>query len=235
MQPARQRLILRTSRGVTLVGAAGVARDVLDRALALAPVVVAADGGAESVLARGLLPDAVIGDLDSLPAAAAARIPSGRLHRIDDQETTDFDKCLRAIRAPLVLATGFTGRRLDHELAAFATLLAHARRPCLLLGPEDVVFVAPREVELALAPGTRVSLFPMGPLTGRSEGLRWPIDGIRFAPSRRIGTSNEAVAPRVRLSFSARRMLVILPSACLEAAIRTLAPRFPVTAAARGG
>jgi thiamine pyrophosphokinase len=227
--------IVHSNGGVTLLGAGEILPAVLDEALIHAPLLVAADGGAARALALGHDPAAVIGDLDSLDAASRAALPPGRVHLIADQETTDFDKCLRSIQAPLVLAVGFTGARLDHEMAAFSTLLQHARRPCLLIGPQDVAFVAPPELSLALAPGTRLSLFPMGRVTGESRGLRWPIEGIGFAPGVRIGTSNEVVGQEVALRFSARRMLVFLPRHALPAAIRALAPGCVAKAAARGG
>jgi thiamine pyrophosphokinase len=224
-------MIVRSGKGVTILGAGEASAAVLAEALIHAPTLVAADGGAGRALALGHMPRAVIGDLDSLAEADARAIGPKRIHRIAEQETTDFDKCLRSVRAPLILAVGFTGARLDHELAAFSTLLAHARRRILLVGSEDVAFVAPPELSLALAPGTRLSLFPFGRVRGRSTGLRWPIDGIGFAPGGRIGTSNEVTEPEVRLAFSARRMLVLLPRPALPAAIAALA-RPP---AARGG
>ena len=36
-----------------------------------------------------------------------------------DQDTTDFDKALRHIKAPVVIGAGFSGARTDHALAAF--------------------------------------------------------------------------------------------------------------------
>ncbi len=228
-------MIVRSTDGVTILGAGETSPAVLAEALIHAPVLVAADGGAGRALALGHMPRAVIGDLDSLAEADARAIGPGRIHRIAEQETTDFDKCLRSVRAPLVLAVGFTGARLDHELAALSTLVAHARRRILLLGPEDVAFVAPPSLRLALAPGTRLSLFPFGRVRGTSAGLRWPIDGIAFAPGGRIGTSNEVAGPEVRLSFSARRMLVLLPRQALGAAIAALAAPAAPAAPPAGG
>ncbi|MCX7646177.1 MAG: thiamine diphosphokinase [Rhodobacteraceae bacterium] len=227
--------IVRSTVGVTVLGAGEVTADLLRLALAHAPRLVAADGGAAAALGLGTMPEAVIGDLDSLDAATLAALPAGRVHRIADQETTDFDKCLAAIAAPLVVAVGFTGARLDHEMAAFSSLIAHAGRAVVLLGPCDVAFAAPPELDLSVPAGTRVSLFPMGEVSGRSEGLRWPIDGLRLAPGGRIGTSNLAVDGRVRLRLSAPRMLVFLPRDCLAAAISALAARPAGPAAARGG
>lgn len=228
-------VIVDTPGGVTVLGAGEVSAAVLSQALTIAPLLVAADGGASSALRHGHMPVAVVGDLDSLDAATRAAVPPTRIHRIPDQDTTDFEKCLASIRAPLVLAAGFTGARLDHELAALSTLVAQAARPVILLGPEDAVFVAPERLELSLGRGTRISLFPMGPVTGTSDGLRWPIDGLAFAPGGRIGTSNETVAARVRLSLSARRMLVFVPRACLGAVVSALVPELAGQACARGG
>ncbi|HLQ20103.1 MAG TPA: hypothetical protein VK146_14095 [Tabrizicola sp.] len=77
-------------------------------------------------------------------------------------------------------------------------------------------------MEVSVAPGEPVSLFPMAQVTGRSEGLEWPIAGISFAPDGMIGTSNRAIARRVVLEFDRRGMLVILPRHRLDAAIKAL-------------
>ena len=174
-------------------------------------------------LAAGHIPEAVIGDFDSVSDAARAAIPEDRLWPITEQESTDFEKCLTRIDAPYLLAIGFTGARLDHVLAVWTVLARHPDRRCLVLGSDDVVFLAPRRLRIDLAAETRVSLFPMGAVTGRSEGLRWPIDGIPFAPDGRIGTSNRAEGA-VELEFDAEKMLVMLPRDCLSAAIAALAP-----------
>jgi thiamine pyrophosphokinase len=176
--------------------------------------VVAADGGALTCIAAGLMPLAVIGDFDSAGEVEAA-IPTERLHRVSEQETTDFDKCLRSVEAPLVLAFGVTGPRLDHTLAVCTTLVQRAEVKAIVVGEADLLFHAPPRLALTLPEGSRLSLFPMREVTGRSDGLRWPIDGIDFAPAGRIGTSNQVTGP-VRLAFDGPGMIVITPRAALE-------------------
>lgn len=215
--------IVQTSRPVTLIGGGWLGEDDLNLALTRAPLLVAADGGALAALAEGHEPQAVIGDFDSLPASVRARIPPERLFAIREQDSTDFDKALRHIQAPLVLGVGFMGARTDHQLAAFNTLVRRADRPCLLLGPREVVLHAPPRLDLALGPGDVVSLFPMRPVTGRSRGLEWPIDGLDLAPDGRIGTSNRALGP-VRIEIDGPGLLVILPRSALDAAIRAIVP-----------
>lgn len=214
--------IVQSTRGVTLAGGGPISARDLKLALARAPVPVAADSGADRLLRLGVTPEAVIGDMDSISDRALAEIPQDRQYLVAEQVTTDFDKALRLIEAPLVLALGFAGARLDHGLAAFATLVARAERRCILIGPQDVAFAAPLRLELALGRGEPCSLFPMARVTGRSEGLEWPIAGLDFAPDGMIGTSNRVVARRVVLEFDRRGMLVILPRRRLDAAIRAL-------------
>jgi thiamine pyrophosphokinase len=226
--------IVVSTRGVTLVGGAPAPARSLGAALRLAPCLVAADGGADRVLAAGLRPCAVIGDFDSISPAARAALPADRLHPIAEQETTDFDKALRSIEAPFVLALGFSGARIDHGLAVFNALVRHPARRCIVLGGPDAVFLCPPGITLRLRVGDRLSLFPMGPVSGRSAGLRWPVDGIGFAPDGVIGTSNIVSDPVVRLSFDADRMLVILPRARLRSALAALVPDWQPSRAARG-
>ncbi len=218
MQPP----IVLSRQPVTLLGGGQVTRREVNAALRLAPVLVAADGGANMAVAMGRIPDAVIGDFDSIRPDAAAAIPPGRLHRVPEQDTTDFEKCLVRIDAPLILGLGFTGARSDHALAVWNALVRHAARRCLILSRHDVAFAAPLSLTLDLAAGTRVSLFPMGAVRATSTGLRWPVDRVDFAPDRDIGTSNAAIGGTVTLTFAAAKMIVILPRASLGAVIAAL-------------
>lgn len=214
--------ILRADCGVTLVGGGEVTAAALEAALARAPRLVAVDGGADRALAAGHVPELTIGDLDSLSAAGRAALDPARVVRIAEQDTTDFDKALRSVAAPFVLAVGFTGARIDHLLGAFNVLARHPDRRCLVIGARDVAFLAPPRLALELVPGMRLSLFPMGPVRGSSAGLHWPIDGIDFAPHTVTGLSNRVSAAAVRLSFSEPRMLVLLPVRALDAALAGL-------------
>jgi thiamine pyrophosphokinase len=215
--------------GVTLAGGAPFTTAALRRALAFAPRIVGADGGADRLLALGVMPEAVIGDMDSLSDAGKVRL-AGRLFPIAEQESTDFDKSLRMIAAPFVLALGFAGARIDHGLAVLNAVVRHGDKRCFILGPRDVTFLAPCDLALDLPLGCALSLFPMGPVQGVSAGLRWPIAGLHFAPDGMIGTSN-AVSGPVRLQFDAVKMLVTVPVRYLPAVLRG----FGLLSDARGG
>ncbi len=199
---------------ITLVGGGTFGKADLAAALEIGPTLVAADGGAAHCLWAGHMPEVVIGDMDSLPESTKATIPPERLFPIAEQDSTDFDKALRHLTAPVVLAVGFTGARVDHELACYNALVRHAGRRCVIIGETDVICHLPPKLFLDVAEGTRVSLFPMRSVTGRSEGLKWPIEGMTFAPDGMVGTSNMATGP-VRLEVDGPGMLLILPKAYL--------------------
>ena len=212
---------VQSQHGVTLIGGADPSAQSLDEALKFAPTLVAADGGADRALALGVVPEAIIGDLDSVSAAAIAQVGSDKVMEVFDQDRTDFEKSLAAIDAPFVIAVGFANGRLDHTLAVMSAMVQEIGPPVILLGEDAIVFAAPLEVSLELEVGTRFSLFPMADIRGRSEGLEWPLDPHAFSPAGRIGTSNRVTGP-VRLTFDARGMLVITPRAALGSVVSSL-------------
>lgn len=213
--------IVHTPLFLTLLGGGPTHFSHIKQALTIAPILVAADGGADAALAAGEVPEAVIGDMDSISAEAQEQIADNSLHFIAEQDSTDFAKCLRSIEAPAILALGFAGGRLDHQLAACTTLVNFPDKTVLLLSDEDVCFLCPEMLQIDLPVGTRFSLYPMGVVTGQSAGLKYPLDGLTLSPATRVGTSNEVTGP-VRVSFDRREMLVIVPRAHVQEALDAL-------------
>lgn len=201
---------------VVLVGGGPLAADIFAMMRERAGFFVAADGGGDALLANGVIPDAVIGDMDSLSQAGRAAIPGDRIHLVTEQDSTDFDKAIRGIEAPLIYALGFTGARLDHELAALHVLACYTNRPIILIGEQDVTVHLPVKITLDLPQGTRVSLFPLDAVTVGMEGLRWSFEALALHPMRKIGTSNEASGGNVVLTSDAPGALLILPLEALD-------------------
>ncbi len=212
--------LVHSENPVLLVGGGPIPQGALRAAKGRYGCIVAADGGADRAREAGLEPEVVIGDMDSVSPAARSAAP--RLIRVAEQDSTDFEKCLTRIRAPLILGVGFLGGRVDHELAALSAVVRHSDVPCVLIGDEDVVAHVPAALHLQLEPTTRVSLFPMAEVQGRSTGLEWPVDGLRLAPGGVIGTSNRATSGPVTLDLSPG-CLILLPTGALGPLLRGLA------------
>lgn len=219
--------LVTTPNAVLLLGGAGVAaslpvlRTVLEELPLGETEIVAADGGAALALAAGLMPTIVTGDFDSITDQDRSQIDAARLHHNADQETTDFDKALSAISAPVCIGVGFTGGRLDHQLAVMTGLALQPDRRCVLVGEEDAITLCPPHLDLALEPGTRLSLYPLAEVRGTSEGLEWPIDGLVMRPDGRIGTSNRVTGP-VTIAVDRPAMLLMTPRRDLRSLLEAL-------------
>ena len=189
------------TRPLAIVGG-GIADPALLRALAERDVaLVGADGGADAIGAAGLVPEAIIGDLDSLADRPGWEARSRVIH-IPEQITTDFQKALYSTRAPVTLALGMTGRRLDHTLAALSAVLQVApERRVLLVDEVDVALAAVGTLRFAAAPRERVSIHPLQPIRfRRSSGLYYPLDGLLLEPGGLLGTSNEGIGGPVEIT-----------------------------------
>lgn len=216
----KERIVV-SSGPVTLVGGGEASIEELSEALRLAPFCVAADGGAELAMRANVPLRALVGDFDSVTAATLSLIPQDQQFRISEQETTDFDKALRCIDAPMVIGVGLTGGRIDHQLAGLHTLARFAHVPCVLLSKNEIVLISPPRIVLPTRPDDIVSIFPLGPVQGQSEGLAWPINGLRFDPLNRIGTSNRATGC-VTLKMDRPNAVLILPRRLIQPVVEAL-------------
>ena len=215
-------LPLRYRTPVTLVGGGDFDLPMIEAAHRHAPALVAADGGADRLAELRLAPHAVIGDMDSIAEPERWRAGPAAFVHLAEQDSTDFEKCLYATEAPLYVAVGFTGRRVDHMLAVFHALLRYPAKRVVLMGEHEVSMLAPPGalLRLAVTPGARVSIYPLLPVRAtHSRGLVWPVEGLELAAGSRIGTSNEASQPMIELAFDGPGALVMLEPTALGALV----------------
>jgi thiamine pyrophosphokinase len=170
--------------------------ELADRGVTL----VGADGGGDAIGAAGLTPAAIIGDLDSLVDRAGWETRTRVIH-LPEQITTDFQKALRSTVAPVTLALGMTGKRLDHTLAALSAVLQYApERKLLLVDEVDVALAVVGPIRFEAGVRERVSIHPLLPIRFlHSTGLFYPMDGLTLAPGALIGTSNEGTGEWVEV------------------------------------
>lgn len=186
-----------------------------------AALLVAADGGGLTFERWGIVPDAVVGDMDSLDEAALARLAARgavieRHPRAKDE--TDLELAIAYARAAgarrIVVLGAFGGARLDLTIAN-ALLLAGPAGAAIDLraeaGPDTVrALRGPGRSTLAGRIGDLVSLVPVGTVAGaRTEGLAYPLAGETLDPGRARGVSNEIVAVPAAVSCDSGVLLVI--------------------------
>jgi len=217
---------------VLLVGSADANIEFLKRNAHMP--VIAADGGANHLRRNSLVPQAVIGDLDSVTDIDHWQSLSTVIE-VREQDTTDFEKCLYLVDAPLFIAIGFSGSRLDHTLATLHVMQKlRQKKRIILVSDDDVACVCSEVVELGLPVGTRVSVYPLSRITFESSsGLLYPLDGLIMQSGEMIGTSNASnesqlkIVPQKDSPSEQSCYALILPSEHLNAMVAIFVPQVP--------
>ena len=185
---------------MAIVGGGTVAPALLHDLAEGGVALVGADGGGDAIGDAGLIPAAIIGDLDSLRDRAAWEKRTRVIH-IPEQVTTDFQKALYSTDAPVTLAVGMTGKRLDHTLAALSAVLQFAaQRKLVVVDEVDVALAVVGPIRFAADKGERISIHPLLPISFvRSRGLYYPVDGLTLEPGGLLGSSNEGTGGLVEI------------------------------------
>ncbi len=197
-----------------------VATDVVT--LDAADLVVAADGGANSLDRIGRRPDLLVGDLDSIEASLVESLGASGMpieRHPADKEASDTElavtSALAAGATEVVILGAVGGDRLDHELANLLLLADPAlagRDVRADRGRSTVRAVhAAGRLELRGGAGDLVTLLPVGgDVSGiTTGGLRWQLTDAVLAMGRARGLSNEVVHPPASVRIERGTLLVV--------------------------
>lgn len=183
-------------------------------ALSQAARIVCCDGAALKLRQAGLAPAAVVGDLDSLPPAAA-RAYKGKVVHDPGQDDNDLSKafryCLKQGWADLVLL-GATGLREDHTLGNISLLADFARqaKSIRMLTNDGEFIPLLKSGRIPCRVGQAVSIFSLDPATAiSSTGLRYPLRSLKLSRWWQA-TLNCATSSHVELRFKGGPLLVYL-------------------------
>ncbi len=147
--------------------------------LAKAPYVVCCDGAADEYIRRGNIPDAIIGDGDSLSKENMLRY-GHLLHRISDQDTNDQTKAVNFLLAQgkqRIAILGATGKREDHTLGNISLLIDYMRAGADVRTYTDYSVIIPcRDVcSFACRPKQQISIINFTSRDLHAEGLAYPL------------------------------------------------------------
>jgi len=152
--------------GMLLVGGEGPSRQTLEGLVGSVRYVIAADSGFDLALRLKLVPDLLVGDLDSVSSSARLEsFPGQRVERYPaDKEETDTEIGLRLFRQMgfrrVALVGGGAGR-LDHLLGILA-LFERDYHPLFWLTAAEHVQPIEGEFQFEGWQGQTVSFFPLG-------------------------------------------------------------------------
>lgn len=176
--------------------------------------ILAADAGYAVLERRGIFPNAVIGDFDSLET-----IPNHpRILRFPiEKDDTDMALCVRLAEeegADRILIYGGTGGRMDHTLANFALLADLSSRgiTAFLLG-KDYTATAVTNGKMLFPEEYRgtVSVFCWGKTAEGvcEEGLYYSLNHASLNPNVTLGTSNSFTGTQATVSVDDGTLLIL--------------------------
>jgi thiamine pyrophosphokinase len=186
-------------------------------------VVIAADGGTTLAARLGLVPDLVIGDLDSSDPALIQQLEAQGIafERFRHETKVETDTELAALAAlawqpDTIIVLGAVGGRLDHSLANLL-LLTHpqlAGRDVRVADGAQVAMLAKpgRWNALPASVGDTVSLLPIGGDAGgvSTNDLLYPLEGETLLVGRGRGVSNEVTGSAPRVYYESGLLMVII-------------------------
>lgn len=144
-----------------------------------AKYVVCCDGGADSYIQKGFIPNVIIGDGDSISIENRDRFYDIIIN-IPDQETNDQTKAVNFLISKgykNIAIVGATGKREDHTIGNISLLSDYKRMGVEVRCYTDYGFFIPckDEVSVQSAEGQQVSIFNVNAHSFSSEGLKYPI------------------------------------------------------------
>ncbi len=174
----------------------------------------------KAVFGEERLPDLVIGDMDTLPAAYQKKY-SDIIVKVDEQDHNDQTKAVRWVMENLsdvesIHILGATGGRADHTIGNISLLMEYTRMFDLgeiaieMVSDENTIFAINDTIEFDCGTGRGVSIFsPDNSLRIRSEGLEYLTDGVVFDNWWKA-TLNKASQDTVRLELSHKSLALII-------------------------
>ena len=182
-------------------------------------VLIAADGGTQHILALGLTPAVLIGDLDSLSAEnrRAVDLAGTKIYQYPrDKNETDLELALQyAVEAGFreLLVVAALGGRLDQTLGNLSLLTDPSLAELDIRADDGLqeVFFTRNGCRLHGDPGDLISLIPWGgEVTGvTTTGLRWPLSGEVLWAHRTRGISNELLDEPASVLIKTGLLLVV--------------------------
>lgn len=171
---------------------------VMDRPL------IAADGAAGSLYRAGIVPEFIVGDLDSIEDEVLTALRDSSELIVDpDQETNDFEKALRFAQTMMwnrLLVVGIHGGDLEHTLNNWSVLTRFGRTMDLVaLDRERFGIPLYDSFAYSSTMGELLSIIPQPHARISTSGLVWSLNDEVLQHGTREGARNRSNAERVEI------------------------------------
>ena len=177
---------------------------------------IAADGAANKVIAQGIRQlDYVVGDLDSFMYDECLSVK--QVIKIDDQDSTDFEKCMdfvmkKNLSPTLVLGIG--GGEIDHVSNNLFCMCNHPLSDIMFLDINDCstklgLLVINKYLIINLLLNSKISLIPYPSALVTTNGLKWELRQQWLNNQKFISARNYNISKKVKIDVREGKLLVI--------------------------
>ena len=177
--------------------------------------IICADGGANSAKELGIVPDFIIGDLDSAEIKTLEFFQTkSEIIKIKRQNDTDVEKCLKfAIRNKFdeVVLLGVTGDRLDHTICNLGIVIKFFGKIKVYLSVESSFLTSINQTtEFNSKVGETISIYAFNDKTKiSSTGLKYKLNNTALPFGVRESTSNVSTSEKIILKVKKGIVFVI--------------------------
>ncbi|HEX2969940.1 MAG TPA: thiamine diphosphokinase [Bacteroidales bacterium] len=175
--------------------------------------IICCDGSTMNVLNAGYVPDAIVGDMDSINEEVAFKF-ADRIYTIEEQDTNDLTKAVRWCTSKgyndLVI-TGATGKREDHTIGNISLLAEYVTTVKVMMITDTGFFIPVNSSStLPSFPGQQVSIFSIDCDTEiTSRGLKYPLNQSRLNNWWQA-TLNESLSENFYIEINNGRLIIYL-------------------------
>ena len=176
---------------------------------------ICADGGANSAFRYNLIPDYIIGDLDSLKLEIYDYyLDKCEIIQATRQNDTDVEKCLKfALQKKFkdVILLGATGDRLDHSFCNLGIVLKYFDKLKIrIIHQKSLLSAYKGSVILKTIPGETISIYGFDAKTKFfSANLKYPLKNFSLQFGTKESTSNIALGEEIHLHIKNGKAFII--------------------------
>ena len=180
-------------------------------------IVIACDGAIVQLLQNDIIPNFIVGDLDSIPQEMnVSQIEQLGITVIPmpDQDSNDLSKALdycKSLGATKIDVIGIEGGRLDHQIGAYFSLCEQESNAILHL-ENWTARLAPSEglIFESIEKGKNISLFAIGTIKGvKLSGVKWTLNNEELLPGTN-GLHNESIGGKIQISHLGGHLLLLI-------------------------
>lgn len=176
---------------------------------------IAADGASDFLYKHKLIPDYIIGDLDSVSPETLASLQKEKVivKKIAEQEHNDFEKCIMFAlykEWKKITVIGYGGKRIDHTINNFSILKKYYNKCDIrFIDDEFEIFVIDRPIQFSCQPDNVISLQGFPKAEGiNTSGLQYELNNVTLEYGVKEGALNKAVKDTVKISMRDGVLLV---------------------------